>query len=76
MTSADKRTIRESDDVSNFERIGKNDSLRGAAVAQHADALSMEVYVVPPARGMENLALERLDALQLWDSRHNQYADG
>jgi hypothetical protein len=61
---------------SNFQRMGEDDSLRGAAVAQHADALSTEVDVMPPARRMENLALERPDALQLWDSRHDQHADG
>ena len=54
-----------SDDVhdSDFQRTTENDSLRGAAVAQYANALSTEVYIVPPARRMENLALERLDAL-------------
>jgi hypothetical protein len=53
-----------------------NDHLRGAAVAQHADALSAKVDVVPPARRMEHLALERLDPLQLWNSRHDQHVDG
>lgn len=62
--------------LSNFCRMGENDNLRGAAVTQHADALSAEVYVMPPARRMKHFALERLDALQLWHSRHNQQADG
>ena len=56
--------------------MGEKDCLRGAAIAQHAYVLTTEVYVVPPARRMEHLAFERLDALQFWDSRHNQHADG
>lgn len=58
------------------QRMGLNDSLRGAAIAQYTDALSTEVYVMPPARRMKHLAFERLDALQLWDSGHIQHADG
>ena len=36
----------------------------------------MQVDIVPPARRMEHLALERLDSLQLREFWHDQYADG
>lgn len=51
-------------------------SLRGTAIAQYTNPLSAEVDVVPPARRMENLALERLYPLQVRKSRHVQHADG
>jgi hypothetical protein len=62
--------------MSNVPIAKRNDHLRRATVAQHADALPAEVDVVSPAGRMEHLSLERLDTLQLWDAGHDQHADG
>jgi hypothetical protein len=54
----------------------EDNSLRRAAVAQHADTLSVEVHVVSPAGRMKHLALERFGSLQVREARYGQCADG
>lgn len=56
--------------------MAENNSLRRAAVTQHADTLSTEIDIVPPVCRMKHLALERLDSLYFWVARDDQYADG
>lgn len=56
--SAHRRTCKIHDSDSRILRYNRYKLRCRAAVAQHADMLSTEVYVVPPARRMEHLALE------------------
>lgn len=56
--------------------MSEDNSLRRAAVAQHADTLSVEVDIVSPAGRMKHLTLERLYSLQVREARYVKRADG
>jgi hypothetical protein len=54
----------------------EENSLRRAAVTQHADTFSVEVDIVSPASRMKHLTLERLHSLQGREARYVKHADG